>query len=190
MQKNLKKIKKKRWKRLNLWRILGTNLLLLVNFWDQIFMTVFPEDFFLFSTLNSKTSKNKRKCVTKCVTAKIYPMKVRILQIIFSKWLYVQFKPFFHKSETALPKQFFLIFFFYFLFFFILNSRMFKNMCIWCHKLCNSKMGVGPTFTWSNEPWSICCRLSFKVSAHFIKVRTLGQPKQIDSKVTKIGQLN
>ena len=26
-------------------------------------------------------------------------------------------------------------------------------MCIWRHKLCNSKTGVGPTFTWSNEPW-------------------------------------
>ena len=25
-------------------------------------------------------------------------------------------------------------------------------MCIWRHKLCNSKTGVGPTFTWSNEP--------------------------------------
>ena len=31
---------------------------------------------------------------------------------------------------------------------------MFKNMCIWRHKLCNSKTGVGPTFTWSNERWS------------------------------------
>ena len=28
-------------------------------------------------------------------------------------------------------------------------------MCIWRHKLCNSKTGVGPTFTWSNEPWYI-----------------------------------
>ena len=26
-------------------------------------------------------------------------------------------------------------------------------MCIWRHKLCNAKTGVGPTFTWSNEPW-------------------------------------
>ena len=31
---------------------------------------------------------------------------------------------------------------------------MSKNMFIWRHKLCNSKTGVGPTFTWSNEPWS------------------------------------
>ena len=41
----------------------------------------------------------------------------------------------------------------YFFLFSILNSRMTKNMCIWHHKLCNSKTGVGPTFTWSNEPW-------------------------------------
>ena len=24
-------------------------------------------------------------------------------------------------------------------------------MCIWHHKLCNAKTGVGPTFTWPNE---------------------------------------
>jgi hypothetical protein len=35
----------------------------------------------------------------------------------------------------------------------ILNSRISKNMCICRHKLCNSKTGVGPTFTWSNEHW-------------------------------------
>ena len=29
-----------------------------------------------------------------------------------------------------------------------------RNMCIWRHKLCNAKMGVGPTFTWSSEAWS------------------------------------
>ena len=28
-------------------------------------------------------------------------------------------------------------------------------MCIWRHKLCNAKTGVGPTFTWSNEPLSM-----------------------------------
>ena len=30
----------------NLWRILGTKLLLLVHFWNQIFKTVLPKDFF------------------------------------------------------------------------------------------------------------------------------------------------
>ena len=32
-----------------------------------------------------------------------------------------------------------------------LNSRISRIMCIWRHKLCNAKTGVGPTFTWSNE---------------------------------------
>ena len=27
------------------------------------------------------------------------------------------------------------------------------NICIWRHKLYNAKTCVGPTFTWSNEPW-------------------------------------
>ena len=31
------------------------------------------------------------------------------------------------------------------------NSRMSRNMCICRHKLCNAKMGVNPTFRWSNE---------------------------------------
>ena len=44
----------------NIWRILGTKLLLLKEFWDQIFKTVFSNNFFLFSTLNSKMSKNMR----------------------------------------------------------------------------------------------------------------------------------
>ena len=34
-----------------------------------------------------------------------------------------------------------------------LNSRTCRNMCIWRHKFCNAKMGVGPTLTWSNEAW-------------------------------------
>ena len=33
--------------------------------------------------------------------------------------------------------------------------RISRNMCIWHQKLCNAKTGVGPTFTWSNEAWSI-----------------------------------
>ena len=45
-------------------------------------------------------------------------------------------------------------FFEIFFLFSVQNSRMSKNMFIWRHKLCNSKTGVGPTFTWSNEPWS------------------------------------
>ena len=44
----------------NLWRILGTKLVFLVDFGDHIFTTVFP-NFFLFSTLNSKLSRNMCK---------------------------------------------------------------------------------------------------------------------------------
>ena len=55
---------------------------------------------------------------------------------------------FFHKSETTLPKQFFLNIL---VLFSTLNSRMSRNMCIWRHKLGNAKTGVGPTFKWSNE---------------------------------------
>ena len=47
-------------------------------------------------------------CVTKCVTDKIYPLKVLILEEKNSKQFCGQFRPFFPKSETILPKQFFL----------------------------------------------------------------------------------
>ena len=40
------------------WRIMGTKLVVLVNFWDHIIVTVFPKHFFLFSTLISKMSRN------------------------------------------------------------------------------------------------------------------------------------
>ena len=50
-----------------------------------------------------------------------------------------------HITKTVFSK--------YFLLFSTQNSRMSRNMYIWRHKLCNAKTGVGPTFTWSNEPW-------------------------------------
>ena len=40
--------------------LMGKKLVLLVDFWDQIFKTVFPKEF-LFSTLNSKMSRNMCK---------------------------------------------------------------------------------------------------------------------------------
>ena len=63
----LKKIKKQKKNENvhNLWWILGTKLLLLVDSLDQIFKTVFSEDFLLFSTLNSKMSRNMRKMLHK-----------------------------------------------------------------------------------------------------------------------------
>ena len=45
----------------NIWRILGTKLVLLVDFCDHIFKTVFPKQFYLFSTLNSTMSQNMCK---------------------------------------------------------------------------------------------------------------------------------
>ena len=63
----------------NIWRILGTKLVLVVDLWDYIYKTVFPKQlflhtiyaifpqvwnhitrtiYFLFSTLNSRMSKN------------------------------------------------------------------------------------------------------------------------------------
>ena len=77
-------------------------------------------------------------------------MKVRILQINFFKVTLRTIKAILpqvwdHITKTVFSKYFFL--------FSILNSRMSRNMGIWRHKLCNSKTGVGPTFTWSTEPW-------------------------------------
>ena len=54
---------------------------------------------------------------------------------------------------TSLKPHYQNSFFYNFFLFSTLNSRISKNMCIWRHKLCNAKTVVGPTFTWSNEPW-------------------------------------
>ena len=70
---------------LSLWRILGTKLVLLVNFWDHIFKTVFPKKKFCFLLKIPKCLEICVNCVTKGVTAKIYPIKVWILQTIFFK---------------------------------------------------------------------------------------------------------
>ena len=60
--KTKKKLKTKNHENVyNLWRILGTKLVVLEDFWDHIFKTVFPKHFFLFSTLNSRMSRNTRK---------------------------------------------------------------------------------------------------------------------------------
>ena len=67
----------------NLWRILWTKLVLLVEFWDHIFQQfcLKKKCFLLY------TPKCLKPCVngiTKCVTARIYPIKVWILETIFS----------------------------------------------------------------------------------------------------------
>ena len=98
---------------------------------------------------NPKCLETCVNCVTKWVTDKIYPMKVRILQIIIfqSNFMYNL-----SHFSTSLRPDYQNSFFLNIFLFFTLNSRMSKNMCIWCRKLYNSKTGVGPTFTWSNEP--------------------------------------
>ena len=55
-----------------------------------------------------------------------------------------------------------------FLLFSNLNSRMSKNMHIWRHKFCNAKMGVGPTFTWPNEPWWRVTRYYHDIGCYWI----------------------
>ena len=85
--------------------------------------------------------------------ANIYPVKDRILQTIFFKVILRTILAMFpqvwhHITKTVFSNYFFLLFS-------ILNSKLSMNMCIWRHKLWNDKTGVGPTFTWSNEPWYI-----------------------------------
>ena len=82
-------------------------------------------------------------CVTKCVTAQFYPLEVQIFKIIFSKYIHGQLRPFFHKSETILSKQFFYTIFFVS----IPSSRISRSMCKWRHKLQKIKNSVGPPFT-------------------------------------------
>ena len=130
----------------NLWRILGTKLLLLVDFWDQIFKPVFP----FFSTLNSKTSRNMRQMCHKVCNGQNLPHESQNFTNYFFQ---IDFTYNLGNFSTSLRPHYQNSFSKYIFFFSILNSRMSKNMCIWRHKLCNSKTGVGPTFTWSNEPW-------------------------------------
>ena len=138
---------------------MGTKLVLLVDFWDHIFKTVFPIIFFLvFYSKTPKCLVTCVKCVTRCVTAKIYT------------WNYLFWSNFTYKLSyfsTSLTPHYQNNFTKYFFLFSTLHSRMSKNMCIWRHKLCNTKTGVGPTFTWSNEPWS---KASHLITLHLIFV--------------------
>ena len=102
---------------------------------------------FLLQTLGClKTCVN---CVTKCVTAKIYPLKIKFYKLYFSKAFYRQLMPFFHKIETILSNQFFLNFF---VLFSTQSSKMCLNMCKSRHKLRNAKNWLAIRFTWQNEP--------------------------------------
>ena len=70
-----------------------------LQFGDQIIRTVFPKHFFsLLKILGcQETGVN---CVTKCVTAKIFLMKVQVF--------YRQLRPVFYTFKTTLSKQFLL----------------------------------------------------------------------------------
>ena len=68
----------------NLWRILGTKLVFLVDFGEHIFTTVFP-NFFWFSTLNSKWSRNMCKMRHKVPNGQNLPYESPNFRIIFFK---------------------------------------------------------------------------------------------------------
>ena len=125
----------------NLWRILGTKLVPLVDLWNHIKKKILYKLFFCFLFHTQKCLKTCLNSVTKCVTAKLF----------FSL---NNFKDNLGNYSTSVrphyPNSFFLKTFFLFS---TLKSRMSKNMCFWRHKLCNAKTGVGPNFTWSNEAW-------------------------------------
>ena len=107
------------------------------------------KNFFLFSILNFKMSWICVYCVTKCVTAKIYPLKIKFYKLYFSKAFYRQLMPFFHKIETILSNQFFLK---KIVLFSTQSSKMCLNMCKSRHKLPNAKNWLAIRFTWQNEP--------------------------------------
>ena len=82
----------------NLHWILGTKLVLLVDFWDHIFKTIFPKHFFLFSILDFRMSRNMCKLRRKVRNGQSLPHKCPN----FTNYFFQS-----NKSETTLPKQFF-----------------------------------------------------------------------------------
>ena len=133
----------------NLWQMLGTKLVFLVDFWDHIFKTVFPKQFFWFCILNSKMFRNMCKLRHKMHNSQkkfSKNAKIKKKKLFFSKWPLRQFRAFSKSLRPHKQDSFFQ-------FFFTLYSRTSWNFCIWRHKSCNAKTGIGPTFTWSNEAW-------------------------------------
>ena len=93
------------------------------------FKAVYPKQCFLLPTQSLRMPRNVCKMHHKVRNGQNLPHEGPN----FRNEFYRQLRPFFHKSETTLPKKFFLNDFFY-----TLNFRMFRNMCIFCHKLCNA----------------------------------------------------
>ena len=117
------------------------------QFFFYISETLYSKQFslnklFLLSNLNPKISRNMCKLRHKVRTAKIYSMKVQILETIFFSVIYRTTQAIFPQVSDKSNKTFYSFFFL----FFTPNSMMSKNMRIWHHKLFNAKTGVGPTF--------------------------------------------
>ena len=106
--------------------------------------------FFLFSTLNPKMTKTMCKWCHKVRNGQNLPNKSPNFRNFFFQ---SNFSDKLGHFSTSLTPYYQNSFFFNFLL--ALSSRMSRNMCIWLHKLCNAKISVGPTYTWSNEAWYI-----------------------------------
>ena len=92
-------------------RYLQTKLAIFSHFWDYICTTVFLKLKFLFSIVSSILSRIMCKLSCQLRNAKIYPIEVKILKIIFfSMSFYGQFRQFFHISKPILSRHFFLFF--------------------------------------------------------------------------------
>ena len=120
----------------NLWNL--TNNLGLVDLWNHTFKTFF-KTFILFSSQSCRMSRTMCKLRHKlCNSQNVTTWNQKFRRRKNSQKFYSQFRPFFHKSETALSKHFFWAF----CSVFTLSSRMFRNMCILRHKFCYPKNGV------------------------------------------------
>ena len=134
----------------NLWRILGTKLVVLLVFWDHIFKTVVPKSFFwLFSTWNWRFSRNMCQLLHKlCSSQNISPWCSNF-EIIFFKAIKQTILDIFPQIWDQITKTVFSNFC---LLISTLSSKMSRNMCILRYKLCNVKNWVALRLTWKNEP--------------------------------------
>ena len=108
--------------------------------------TVFSKYFFLFSTFNSKMSRNMHKLSHKVGNGQNLPNE------FYKKNFQSNFTYNLGHFSTHLRPHYQNRFFKIFFLCSALSSKSSRNMCILRHKLCNAKTGVSPTFTWSKEP--------------------------------------
>ena len=107
---------------------------------------VFP-NFFPSSSLNSGCLETFVNCITKCVTAKLYPLEVLSNFTENLIHLSINLRPH-HRSS-----------FFW--------TKMSWNRCKMCHKLHNDKNLVPLRFTWQNEPIYIIGLICVTILANF-----------------------